>query len=126
MPLLGREEERASIDHVIEAARSGFSAALALRGEAGIGKTALLDYAVEQCPDLQVTRISGTEWEMGLGYSGLQHLTLPFLGRLGVLPAPQRMALQSAFGMESGSEPNRFMVALATLTLLSEIASDRP
>jgi len=126
MQLLGREEEQSSILRNIEAARSGFSAVLALRGEAGIGKTALLDFAVEQSPDLQVARISGSEWEMGLGYSGLHQLTLPFLGGLEVLPAPQRNALRSAFGMDFGSEPNRFMVALATLTLLAEVASERP
>ena len=126
MQLLGREQERASIDGVIEAARSGFSAVLVLRGEAGIGKTALLDYAVEESPDLHVARISGIEWEVELGYSGLHQLALPFLGSMGVLPAPQRMALRSAFGMEAGSEPNRFMVALATLTLLAEMASDQP
>jgi hypothetical protein len=125
--LVGREKQLPSIDHVLQAARTGFGASLVLRGEAGIGKTALLDYAVGQASDQRTVRIAGTEWEMDFAYAGLHQLTHPFLENLDtLLPTPQLRALRRAYGLDSGPEPNRFMVALAALTLLSEIASHGP
>ena len=124
--LLGRRTERAAIDQVLDAVRSGFSGTLVLRGEPGIGKTALLRYAVAAAPDLRVSSIAGVESEISMEYGGLHQLLLPFLPLLNDLPAPQQSALRVAFGQEAGPPPERFLVALATLTLLSLAAQDQP
>ena len=89
-----------------------------LRGEPGIGKTALLDYAVGAAADLEVARVEAIESEMELGFAGLHQLLLPYLGDVATLPPPQRDALNSAFGLRDRGPPDRFLVALATLTLL--------
>jgi DNA-binding CsgD family transcriptional regulator len=97
-----------------------------LRGEAGIGKTALLEWAISSANDFRAVRALGIESEMELGFAGLHQLVVPFLSRLERLPAPQRHALASAFGLIAGGPPDRFQVGLATLTLLADVAADAP
>jgi DNA-binding CsgD family transcriptional regulator len=97
-----------------------------LKGEAGIGKTALLEYLVDSVPDLSVARATGIESDMELAYAGLHQLFAPLLGPLDQLPAPQRDALRIVFGLTSGPVPDRFLVGLAALSLLSEVAEQRP
>jgi DNA-binding CsgD family transcriptional regulator len=125
MTLLGRGKERDQVDLVLAAARQGLSGVLVVRGEPGIGKTALLDYAVGAAAELQVARIVAIESEMELAFAGLHQLLVPFLGGIGTLPAPQRDALSSAFGLRYRGPPDRFLVALATLTLLARASAER-
>jgi DNA-binding CsgD family transcriptional regulator len=99
---------------------------LVLRGEAGVGKTALLDYVLERASGCRIARAVGVESEMELPFAGLHQLCAPMLGRLEHLPAPQRDALQVAFGLSEGDAPDRFRVALAVLSLLSEVAEENP
>ena len=124
--LVGRTKEVGALAEVLTAARDGRSGVLVLRGEVGIGKTALLDWAAESGGDMRVARVAAVEPEMDLGYAGLHQLLIPFLDGLDRLPAPQLGALQSAFGLTTGPPPDRFLVGLATLTLLTEAASSRP
>jgi hypothetical protein len=102
--LLDRRDERAAVDRLFDRARAGNSAVLVVRGEPGIGKTALLDYAVSRAAasDLRVVRAWGVESEMELAFAGLHQLCGPLLGRLEQLPTPQRDALAVAFGMREG------------------------
>ena len=112
---------------VLAAARDGLSGVLVLRGEAGIGRTALLDHAVQAAGDMRVARVTGVESEMDLGFAGLHLLVVPFLGDgLAAGPEPQRSALEAAFGLAAGPAPDRFLVGLAVLTLLTNAAADRP
>jgi DNA-binding CsgD family transcriptional regulator len=97
-----------------------------VRGEAGVGKTALLDYLVEQASGCRVAHVAGVESEMELVYAGLHQLLTPMLGHLELLPAPQADALGTAFGLSSGSPPDRFLVGLATLSLLADVAEEHP
>jgi DNA-binding CsgD family transcriptional regulator len=124
--LLGRESECALLDGLVAAIRKGESRALVLRGEAGIGKTALLQYLIGSAPDLMVVRAAGVESEMELAYAGLHQLCAPMSDRLETLPAPQRQALEIAFGLSGGAAPDRFLVGLAVLSLLSGAAEERP
>jgi DNA-binding CsgD family transcriptional regulator len=124
--LLDRLDERAQIDHVLASAAEGMSAVLVLRGEAGTGKSALLDYAVDSATDLGVVRIVGIESEAELGFAALHQLLVPYLGDLESLPGPLRQALATAFGIRAGGPPDRFLVGLASLTLLSAAATGRP
>jgi DNA-binding CsgD family transcriptional regulator len=124
--LLDRRAEREQVERVLEAAREGLSGVLVLRGEPGIGKTALLDHAVEAAGDLRVVRLVGIESEMELGFSSLHQFLLPFLGGLGELPAPQGAALGSAFGLRDDGLPDPLLVGLASLGLLAAAACDRP
>jgi hypothetical protein len=118
--LLGRTLETDSLEGVLSAVRDGLSGVLVLRGEAGVGKTALLDWAAGQAGDMQVARVAGAEAEMDMGYAGLHQLLVPFLGDLEGLPAPQRQALGSAFGLVAGPPPDRFLVGMAALTVLTD------
>ena len=106
--------------------RAGPSRALVLRGEAGVGKTALLEYLVQHASGCGTARAAGVESEMELAYAGLQQLCAPFLDRLECLPDPQRHALGTAFGLRDGDAPDRFLVGLAVLSLLSDVAEQRP
>ena len=106
--------------------RSGRGGALVVRGEAGVGKSALLEYVAGAAAGMRVVRAVGVESEMELAFAGLHQLCAPLLGRLEDLPGPQRDALGVAFGLRAGGAPDRFLVALAVLTLLSEAAEDRP
>jgi DNA-binding CsgD family transcriptional regulator len=124
--LRGRQAECAVLDGLLEGVRDGRSAVLVVRGEAGVGKTALLDYAVASAPELTCARAAGVESEMELAFAGLHQLCGPMLDRLGHLPGPQRDALRIAFGLEAGPAPDRFLVGLAVLSLLAEVAGDRP
>src|SRR5262249_46409226 len=126
MMLLDRLAERAALAHLLDAVRAGQSGVLVVRGEPGVGKTALLDYVGELATGLRIVRVSGVESEMELAYAGLQQLCAPILGRVERLPGPQRDALGVAFGLRAGQAPDRFLVGLAALNLLSEVAEQRP
>ena len=106
--------------------RTGESRALVLRGEAGVGKSALLEYLVQHAPGCGIARTAGVESEMELAYAGLQQLCAPFLARLERLPGPQGEALGTAFGLRDGDPPDPFLVGLAVLSLLSDIAEQQP
>ena len=123
---MGGASESALLNGMLAAIRGGESRTLLLRGEAGVGKTALLDYLVEAAPDLQVFRAAGVESEMELAFASLHQLCAPMLDRVERLPAPQREALQIVFGLSAGRRPDRFLVGLAVLSLLSEAADERP
>src|SRR4029453_7881028 len=107
-------------------ARGGESRSVVLRGEAGIGKTALLRYLRASASDLTVARAVGVESEMELAFAGLHQLCAPMLARLEALPAPQRPALEIVFGLSDGAVPDRFLVGLAVLSLFSEVAQRHP
>ena len=124
--LLGRRGECEALDRLLARLRTGRSPVLVLRGEAGVGKTALLEYLLEQASGCRVVRAAGAESEMELAYAGLQQLCAPLLDRLEALPGPQREALSTAFGLSAGDPPDRFFVGLAVLSLCAEAADDRP
>jgi AAA ATPase domain len=124
--LFGRIGELEVLRQLIANVRSGHSAVLVVRGEAGIGKTALLQYLVEQASGFRVVRAVGIESEMELPFAALHQLCVPMLGRLGSLAEPQRRALSVAFGLDAGDRPDRFLVALAALSLMAETSEERP
>jgi len=124
MPLLGRKREQAAFDRLLESARSRSGGALLVYGEPGVGKTALLDDLVARASDVRVVRSAGIEREMELPFAVVQQLCVPFLALGERLPAPQRDALDVAFGLSSGPAPNPFLVALGVLGLLSEAARE--
>ena len=124
--LVDRQREREALDSLVQDLRSGSGRALVVRGEAGVGKSALLEYAAGAAADIRVIRAAGVESEMELAFAGLHQLCAPLLDRLERLPAPQRGALGVAFGVREGGAPDRFLVGLAVLTLLAEAAEDRP
>ncbi|MEV1022983.1 AAA family ATPase [Streptomyces sp. NPDC050264] len=126
IPLIGRREELQVLTTLLAGVRDGMSSALVLVGEAGIGKTRLLDHMTEVSADLRVVRAAGVESEAQLGFAALHRLLRPFLGRLDTLPAPQHEALASAFGLLAGPPADRYLVGLATLTLLADAASAQP
>jgi AAA ATPase domain len=123
---LGRTSEREALDRLLANVRQGQSAVLVIRGEAGIGKTALLRYAAAQASGFRVAQIAGVEAEMELPFAGVHQLCAPMLDQLGALPEPQRKALSVALGVSTGDTPDRFLVALAVLSLLSAVAEERP
>jgi DNA-binding CsgD family transcriptional regulator len=124
--LVGRTKEEGALEDALGAVRDGLGGVLVLRGEAGIGKTALLDWAAGMAGDMRVARVAGVESEMDLGFAGLHQMLAPLLDGLERLPGPQRAALQSAFGLTAGPPPDRFLVGLATLTLLTDAAASQP
>ncbi|ADJ47394.1 LuxR family transcriptional regulator fused with ATPase domain [Amycolatopsis mediterranei S699] len=126
MGFLGRTSECRRLDEMLAQARDGRSAVLVIRGEAGIGKTSLLRYAARQAAGLRVVDVAGVQAEMELPDSGIQRLVAPLLGALGEIPAPQRNALRVASGLAAGDAPDRFLVAVAVLTLLAVTAASRP
>src|SRR6516164_1838772 len=126
MALLGRRAECEELDGVIADALAGRSRVVVLRGEAGAGKSALLDYVSERARDSQVARTVGIESELELGYSGLHQLCAPMLDDLDRLPGPQHDALATVFGPGAGPPPDRFLVGLATLTLFATAAERQP
>jgi hypothetical protein len=121
-PFRGRTTERNHLDQLLDTVRAGESAALVVRGEAGIGKTALLDHCVRQASGFQIVRIAGMQSEMELPFAGLHQLCVPVLAQVERLPGPQQNAIRVAFGLDLGDAPDRFLVALATLSLLAEVA----
>ena len=124
--LRGRASECALLDNVVSAIRRGESRSLVLRGEAGIGKTALLDHLTASASDLTVVRAVGVDSEMELAYASLHQLCAPLLDRLDRLPAPQRQAMEIVFGLSAGAAPDRFLVGLAVLSLFAAVAEERP
>src|SRR4051812_20568867 len=124
--LLGRRSECETLDRLVATVRGGESRVLVLRGEPGVGKSALIQYLLERASGCRVSRAAGVESEMELPFAGLHQLCAPMLDRLDRLPAPQRDALATAFGLSAGEAPDRFLVGLAVLSLLSEVAEDRP
>jgi DNA-binding CsgD family transcriptional regulator len=124
--LLDRGRERELLDQLVAETRAGRSRALVLRGEAGIGKTALLGYLTDISQGCRIARVAGVESEMELAFAGLHALCAPMFDRLGHLPVPQRDALNTAFGMSAGPPPDRFLVGLAVLSLLADAAEDQP
>jgi len=123
--LLGRSAECAVLDRVLADALAGRSSAIVLRGEAGIGKTALLQYVAGRADGWHVVRAAGVESEMELAYGGMHQLCAPMLTHLDGLPGPQREALDTVFGRSDGDAPDRFLVGLATLTLFAEAAEQQ-
>src|SRR5688500_19109526 len=113
-----RGSECALLDDLVAAVRRGESRSLVLKGEAGIGKTALLEYLIASTSDLTVVRAVGVQSDMELAYASLHQLCGPLLDRLERLPAPQREALRIVFGLNEGPAPDRFFVGLAVLSLL--------
>jgi DNA-binding CsgD family transcriptional regulator len=124
--LQGRRSECGTLDRLLAGVRAGRSEVLVLRGESGVGKSALLDYMVEQASGCRVARAVGVQSEMELAFAGLHQLCGSMLDWLERLPAPQRDALDVAFGLRGGEPPDRFRVGLAVLNLLSEVADERP
>jgi DNA-binding CsgD family transcriptional regulator len=122
--LLGRLQERRMLDGFLEAVRDGQSRALVVHGEAGVGKTALLEYLAERASGCRIARAAGVQSEMELSFAGLHQLCAPFLDQLERLPVPQRDAIRTAFGMSSGAAPGQFLIGLAVLRLLSEVAEE--
>jgi DNA-binding CsgD family transcriptional regulator len=123
---LDRTSEREVLDRLLATAREGQSAVLVIRGEAGIGKTALLRYAARQASGFRVAQVAGVEAEMELPFSGIHQLCAPVLDKLDALPQPQQDALGVALGLAPGDVPDRFLVGLAVLGLLSAAAEERP
>ncbi|WP_405534057.1 AAA family ATPase [Streptomyces sp. NBC_00075] len=124
--LLGRQHECQALDALLAGARAGRSGVLVLRGEAGIGKTELLKYFLGRATGCRTVRFSGVQSEMELSYAGLHQLCAPLLAGLDQLPEPQRDALGTAFGLRGGAAPDRFLVGLATLSLIADAGGNRP
>ena len=126
--LTGRYAERAAFDRLIEAVQSGGSRALVVRGDPGVGKTALLDYLAARAAaaGCRVTRAAGVQTEMTLPFAGLHQLCAPMADHLDRIPVPQRDALRTAFGLAAGPPPDRFLVGLAVLSLFCDVAGKRP
>ncbi len=124
--LLDRLAERATLGGLLGAARAGRSGVVVILGVPGVGKTALLEYAIQASAGLRIARVSGVESEMELAFAALQQLCAPMLDLMDRLPGPQRDALGVAFGLTAGAAPDRFLVGLAALSLLSEAAVEQP
>ena len=124
--LLDRVRECDVLDRLVGGVRVGQSRVLVLRGEAGVGKTALLEHVSAAAEGCRIVRAAGVESEMELAFAGLHQLCVPMLGRLGNLPDPQRDALNTAFGLSAGPPPDRFLVGLAVLSLLADAAEEQP
>jgi DNA-binding CsgD family transcriptional regulator len=124
--LRGRDEECEVLDRLLTGVRAGESQVLVIRGEAGMGKTVLLHYVAERASGCRVARAAGVESEMELAFAGLHQLSAPFLDRLERLPDPQRDALATAFGLSAGEPPDRFLVGLAVISLLADVAEEAP
>src|SRR5260221_12164717 len=122
--LYGRSAETARINGMLAAARAGRSGTLVLRGEPGVGKTALLDYAAAAGEGMRVLRGTGIESETELAFAGLELLLRPGLGSIDVLPPPQAAALRGALGLASSPGEDRFLIGLAALSVMSELAGD--
>jgi DNA-binding CsgD family transcriptional regulator len=126
MKLIGRPTECGVLDRLVQAVRSGESRVTVVSGEAGVGKTALLDYVAERASDCRVVRVAGVQSEMELPFAALHQVCKPVLRNLEHLPVPQRDALRIAFGLTAGPAPDRFLVGLAVLSLLADVAEQQP
>lgn len=121
-----RHNERGALDRLLVGVRAGQSQVLVVRGEPGVGKSALLEYLMQSASGCRVARAAGVEYEMELAYAGLHQLCAPMLGMREQLPGPQRAALETAFGLSANPPPDRFLVGLGVLGLLSEAADEQP
>src|SRR5689334_17773265 len=121
-----RRNEREALGRLLEAVRGGQSRTLVISGEPGVGKTALVEFAIGSASGFRVVRAVGVESEMELAFAALHQLCAPLLDRLDGLPAPQQDALGVAFGLRAGDAPDRFLVGLAVLSLLAEAAEEQP
>src|SRR6266702_4348317 len=124
--LTGRLSDRRVLDRFVAGVRAGEGQVLVMRGEPGVGKTVLLDYLAGRASGCLVVRAVGVQSEMELAFAGLHQLCSPMLDHAERLPVPQREALRTAFGLSAGPPPDRFLVGLAVLGLLSEVAEERP
>ena len=124
--LMNRDVERAVLDRFVAGVRAGEGQSLVVLGEPGVGKTVLLDYLTRQASGCRTVRAVGVQSEMELAFAGLHQLCGPLLGHTRRLPGPQQRALQTVFGLSEGPPPDPFMVGLAVLSLLSEVAGERP
>ena len=124
--LVGRARESGLVEGLLQDVREGDSRVLVIRGEPGIGKSALLEQAIASASGYHVTRAAGVQSEMELPFAGLHQLCAPLLDRVGLLPGPQRDAISTVFGLAEGSPPDRFLVGLALLSLLSEASGQAP
>ncbi|MEU9329944.1 AAA family ATPase [Streptomyces canus] len=124
--LIGRRREREALNALVNAVRSGESRALVVSGEPGVGKTALLDWLVDEASGVRIVRATGVQAEMDLPFAALHQLLAPMLDRLDHLPVPQRDALRTFFGISPGKAPNRFFGGLAVLGLLADVAGQQP
>jgi DNA-binding CsgD family transcriptional regulator len=123
---VGRHRECGRLDRLVEAVRAGESQVLVVYGEPGVGKTALLDHLAGRARGCRVARVAGMQSEMEFAFAGIHQLCTPMLDRADGIPAPQRDALRTALGLAAGPPPDRFLVGLAVLSLLSEAATDGP
>jgi hypothetical protein len=123
--MVGRGSDCRELDDLVGAVRGGLSRSLVIVGEPGVGKTRLLGYTA-QASGVRTVSIAGVESELRLGFAALHRILVPFADRIGLLPAPQRDALGSAFGLASGPPADRFLVGLGALTLLAEVAAEQP
>src|SRR3954468_9310557 len=124
--LVDRVAERDVLERLVAGVRAGQSRVLVVRGEAGVGKTALLRHLSGAAEGCRLARAAGVESEMELPFAGLHGLCAPMLDRLAHLPSPQRDALSTAFGLSAGPPPDRFLVGLAVLSLLADAADEQP
>jgi predicted ATPase len=124
--LRDRADEKGVVADLVRAVRAGDSRVLVVRGEPGVGKTALLDHLAGQAQGCRVVRTAGMQSEIEFAFAGLHQLLAPMLDKLEQLPGPQRDALRTVFGISAGPAPDRFLVALAVLSLLSEAAGEQP
>src|SRR5689334_2275957 len=124
--LAGRPRERGVLDRFVAGVRAGEGRALVVRGEPGVGKTVLLDYLAGRAHGCRVTRATGVQSEMELAFAGLHQLCAPMLDYLDRIPVPQHDALRTAFGVAAGPAPDRFLIGLGVLSLLSEAAAEGP
>ena len=124
--LIGRRSECEVLDRLLTDVRAHSSRVLVLRGEAGVGKSALMEYVASASAGCRVVRTAGVESEMELPFAGVHQLCAPMLSRIDDLPGPQRDALGTAFGLVAGDAADRFLIGLAVLSLLSAVADDQP
>lgn len=125
-PLIGRERELRVLDDLVSAIRQGESRCLVILGEPGVGKSTLIETLADQTADLRVIRIAGVEAEMEIPFAALHQLCAPLFDHLGLLTAPQRQALEITFGLSDGPAPEPLLVGLAVLSLLAEVAAEKP
>src|SRR5690242_10812111 len=124
--LTDRREECSALGRLVDAVRAGESRVLVIHGDPGVGKTVLLDYLAGRAHGCRVARAAGVQSEMELVFAGLHQLCAPMLDHLDRIPVPQRDALRTAFGIAAGPAPDRFLIGLAVLSLLAEVAGDQP
>ena len=124
--LVGRAEELAVLEKLVDSAASGLSAAVVLRGEAGVGKTALLDHVADRAAGIEVTRLAGLESESHLDFAAIHRLLVPYLDHIADLPPTQAQALRTAIGLSDAAPANSFILGLSVLTILSAVTARRP